>query len=306
MHPYVPLAEYQHQVLTGLMLGDGHLCLQKRSINASLMVFRALKDQKYLQYEADLFHNLLAPAYQNGIKYNKSQNTLTGDIKEGYTFATINAPCLTEYHSKWYRDVNSKRIKIVPTDLQLSAISIAHWIADDGNVAFNKLPYRLVLELSTHGFTETEVRFLCELLSKRYHEEFLPRAKNRKGKRWWIIKAYDSACRALFLDIDPHFKMDRKRIWDKPESRFWNEPPERQIHRMRITTARRELLTQIIAKGEPITMKELAMQFKCIHNGGIEYRAINDLLQPYLDSGEVIKDIDNHNNNTTTIRIIKT
>lgn len=300
-HPFIPLTLYQEQVLTGLMLGDGHLAINGKAINASLMVSRAIKDKDYLQYEADLFQNLLAPRYCDAVQYSKSFNKTHNRYKEAYSFATSNNPSLTVHQKRWYQN----KIKIVPLDLQLSSISVAHWVADDGSVDYNKLPYRLRLELSTHGFTKTEVEFLANLLNERYHEEFLVRGKNKKGKKYWIIKAYDSACRELFADIDPYFKMDRKRIWDKPESRFWTDQPERQISKVKIAGCRRELFRRIVENGNPITLKQIAEQLGYAHNDRFDYRSVNRILKPYLESGQIIKDMDKHNNNLITIRVIK-
>lgn len=294
----MPLTQLQHQALTGSMLGDGHV---RGYCNARFMVSRAVKDQGYLEYERLLFENFLAPRCKDACQFHRSKNKKTGEIKESYVFSTVNSPSLTPYRKLWYPD----GIKIVPPNLELSSVAVAHWVADDGSVAFNKLPYRLTLELSTHGFTKTEVEFLADLLNKRYNEEFLVRPKNKRGKRYYIIKAYDSACRALFLDIDPVFKMTRKRIWNKPESRFWNDQPSRQISKVKISNDRKELLRQIIEIGEPITLKQIAEKLSYIHNNKFDHRSVDRVLKPYLDSGKVIKDMDRFNNNTITIRITK-
>ena len=301
-HQYIGLSTLQKEALTGSMLGDGHLCLQKHSINASLMIGRAIKDKEYLEYEAMIFANLAAPRYTNGVIITKYFDKSIGKIDIECKFATSNNPSLTEYHNKWYNN----KIKVIPPDLELSAISIAHWIADDGSIWCNKLPYRFVLELSTHSFTEEENHFLSSLLEKRYNEEFLVRPKNRNGKRYYVIRSYDSACRAVFSDINEHFKMSRKRIWDKEGSRFWNDPPERQVSKVKEFRHKRDLLASIIDNGNELTLIELAHELGYVYkNGTIEYGGINKLLKPYIDLGKIIKEVDVFNNNTTTIRVIK-
>ena len=304
-HPFVPLTDIQHNALTGLMLGDGCLAQSASNINARLALGRCVEDRDYLQYEAEIFSNFAAPRYHNSVVYTSSIDKRDGSLREGYRFETIASPSFTSYHSLWYRLVDGEYIKIVPNSLQLNGQIIAHWIADDGSLNYNKLPYRLRCEISTHGFTKDEVEFLASLLNQRYSEEFLVRPKNRKGKTWYIIKAYDSACRAMFLDIDPYFKMTRKRIWDKPESRFWVDQPERQRSMVQGFRNRKALIAKIVETGEPITLIQLAHDLGYVYNDQIDYKSVNKLLKPYLNQGIIVKDMDRSNNNAVTIRIVK-
>src|SRR5713101_5202095 len=230
-----------------------HLAINGKAINASLMIGRAVKDKDYLQYEADIFANFAAPRYSEGVHYHCYVPKRDTPLQEGYDFATVASPTFTPFHKKWYKE----RIKIVPEDLELNGQIIAHWLADDGSVGYNKLPFRFEATFNTHGFTKTEVEFLASLLNKRYNEEFLVRPKHRNGKTWWIIRAYDSACRAMFTDIDPYFKMDRKRIWDKPESRFWNDPPERQRSMTNDLARRKKMIEEIIRDCERVKLADL-------------------------------------------------
>jgi hypothetical protein len=300
-HPFVPLTNIQYNVLTGLMLGDGCLAMGDSNINARLIVGRCVKDRDYLQYEADIFHNFVAPRCHNGVVYTSSIDKRDGSLREGYTFESIASPTFTPINHLWYKN----NTKIVPANLELNEQIIAHWLADDGSMDYNKLPYRLRCEISTHGFTKNEVEFLASLLNNRYNEDFLVRPKNRKGKTWYIIKAYDSACRAMFLDIDSYFKMDRKRIWDKSESRFWIDPPERQRSMLKNFKNRKELVAKIVEAGQPITLIQLAHELGYLYGDKVNYTSINKLLGPYINEGRIIKEVDRFNNNTTTIRIIK-
>jgi hypothetical protein len=299
-HPLVPFTEIQLNALTGSMLGDGHLCLGAHNINAELKIARCVKDRDYLQYEADIFHNFVPPRHKGGIVCS-SIICEDGTLDEGCSFGTIAAPAFTPIHKLWYPSGK----KIVPNSLKLNGQIIAHWICDDGSVDYNKLPYRLRCEFATHGFAKEEVQFLGKLLSDRYNEEFLVRPKYRGDKTYYIIRAYDSACRVMFLDIDPYFKMDRKRIWDKPESRFWADQPERQRSMTKSFKARKEIISKLVEKGESITLIKLAHDLGNVYNGKVDYKSVNKLLKPYIDEGCIVKDVDNMNNNTTTIRIIK-
>lgn len=295
MNHHLALTQLQHEALTGLMLGDGHLVRQK---NASLIVVRSYKDKEYIEYEAEIFKNFLAPAFQNGVKLYSHFDKRNEKTYETYRFNTSDNPSLTEYHDIWYKD----KIKIVPNTLALTPVIIAHWIADDGHITFNKLPYRLQCDFATHSFTEEENHFLADLLQNRYHEKF--KVSPSKGK-YFFIRAYDSACRTMIADIDKHFKMDRKRLWDKPESRFYHDPPKRQVNRKDMPINRIKTIEEVINSGLNITMKQLMAQMDHNCGGTIGYKTLNEALKPYLDNGKISKEVDKFNNNTTTIRVLK-
>src|ERR1700686_1390993 len=305
-HPHIPLTDLQHNTLIGLMLGDGHLTMGDSNINARLMVGRSIKDENYLRYEMDIFENFLSPRYQDKIPgYDTSIDKRTGKAKNECNFSTSAHPSFTPYYLSWYKDIDGKRTKIIPSNLQLNEQIIAQWIADDGSVGYNKLPYRFVVEISTHGFTQDEVNFLSKLLSDRYHEEFLVRPKNRKGKQYFIIKVYDSACRVMFADIDQSFKMTRKRLWDKPESRFYLDPPVRQRSMLKDFAVRKSLVKDIIDLGKNIKLLDLANKLGFVYNNKVEYKSVDRLLKPYLDNGLISKFYDNNDNNTCYLLIKK-
>lgn len=284
-NPHIPLTITQHSALTGSMLGDGHLSLKGKSLNANLMIGRTTLDKEYLEYEASIFYNFQTPKYKkHGLYYVKNKGT--------YNFATIASPIFTEYHKVWYP--NNKRI---PSNLELNSQIVAHWLADDAHISYNKLPYRFIIEISTHGFTKQEVEFLAHLLYKKYREEFLVKSK-KKNKFFYIIKCYDSACRAIFHDIDLYFKMSRKRIWDKPDSRFYFNPPARQYKKVKNFLNRKELIKQIIQEEKNFTLLQLSQR---LGYPRLYYADLNKLLQPYIDQGIILKEFDKLNNNLCTI-----
>jgi len=268
-HQKIELTSLQDQVLTGLMLGDGSLTKGSGDANrnAHLVVGRAKKDADYLKYEANIFRNLLAPKYQKCpeliVCLDPSPDNRTGKVYPKCDFRSINNLIFTDWHNVWYRKINKENVsngflKIVPQNLQLSSITIAHWIADDGHIALAKpnLSYRFKLAISTNGFSKIEVEFLASLLNERYKEKFNVFCNRNQ----YYILAYDSACRAIFADIDPYFKMNRKRIWDKPESRFWSNQPERQVSSKDLFEWRVEKMEEIILNNDHLSLSELKMQ----------------------------------------------
>jgi hypothetical protein len=294
-HSYIPLTEFQEQVLEGEMLGDGHLCISDAAINAKLMISRSIKDEEYLKYEQSVWQNYIK---HNDIHYTK----LFNNTYEQCSFYTKNNEAFTREQVRWYKD----KVKFSPRDLKLSPVAIAHWICDDGHVTFNKLPYRFKIELSTHGFIKDDVDFLANQLCEMYKERFMVKLKNRKDKKYYIIRAYDSACRAVFEDIDPYFKMTRKRIWNKPESRFYSNQPPKQISKVDLFIERKRQVSEILSQVDQIPTHDLATKlgYKINKNGTINYCTLYKILKPYLDSGKIEK-IHLNKENHSIIKVIK-
>lgn len=296
-HELIKLNHFQEEALIGSMLGDGHLSLNGK--NALYRVLRSSKDDDYLSYESNIFINLLAPSFKNLIKYSSYFDKRTNKKYDSCYFATQSNPVFTEYHNAWYKITDDKYNKTLPNNLNLSSVSIAHWLADDGTISNRNLPYRFLVRFATDGFLKDEVVFLAELLKKRYNEEFV---LSKKGNKL-IISAYDSACRVMFLDIDSSFKMKRKRLWDYPQCRFYDNIPERQFSSKKSYLERAQILNNLILLKKPMTMLELSnkLNYWVKSKKQPNYKLINKLLKPYLDANIISKDV---NNNIITIRFI--
>jgi len=288
VNSYTELSPIQQEVLTGSLLGDGHLSLPGYSKNALYRVCRSQTDQEYLRYEASIWNNLLTPTYRKGIKCYSKIDSRTDKLYLGCVFATESNPVFTTYHHKWYRFIEeeSKFVKIVPTDTKLSSLVVAHWFADDGRIVCPNLPYRFTIRFSTDGFTKDEVCFLADLLRDRYNEEFAVYKKEKNH----IIYAADSASRSIIQDIDPVFKMVRKRLWDNQASRYYSDAPDRQLSGHKIHLDRKVSIKEILdSVSETITVVNLAKQLDCWVTSKNEpnYQLINKLLKPYEDTNYV-------------------
>ncbi len=102
----------------------------------------------------------------------------------------------------------------------------------------------------------------------------------------------------MFEDIDSFFVMNRKRLWDAVESRFWHNQPERQREMVKNFANRKLLLKSIIENNDRILLKDLAAKLNYHDN-----RAINKLLEPYLNDKLITKFYDKNDNNTCSILI---
>jgi len=297
---YIELSIIQKEAFIGSMLGDGHLSLNGK--NALYRILRSIKDDSYLMYEASLFKNLLTQVSNFGIKYSSYFDKRTCQTYYSCYFATQSNSVFTEQHKAWYNLVDDKYIKTIPNDIKLSSLTMAHWFADDGTIKTPNLPYRFIINFATDGFTKEEVFFLKNLLIDRYNEKFNVCNKNNK----FFISAYDSASRAIIKDIDPVFKLSRKRIWDTLDSRYYYNKPHKQISISDSFKNRKEILEKIISSYDCISMLELAKQLNYWVSSKNEpnYLLINKLLKPYIDSNIVYKET-YPGTNMKLIKIIK-
>lgn len=199
-------SDIQSDILTGSMLGDGHLGLNRknRSINARFIIRRALKDSAYLMWEYDIFKEFCS---NNSIREYSDYHSKTKKSYPGVSFTTLSNPLFTERHSIWYNG-----IKRVPCDLKINQLIMLIWFLDDGCVIRTK-SNKLEIKLSTDGFIKDDSLFLCELLQQRYNQKF---NVYNSGNEKFHIRGFDLATKALINDIMPVFPfhlMNRKATW---------------------------------------------------------------------------------------------
>lgn len=204
------LTSEQEQILNGLLLGDGCLFLGKSNINPLLTVARAEKDLEYLKFQANIFNNLCSG---EGIIKSNKHDKKSNKIYIGYKFRTRALKILKPYYKLWYP--NSK--KIVPFNLKITPLTMAHWFCDDGCISLKKdrnghKSKAMILKLSTNSFTKEEVEFLHHLLSNRYGNLFTIckdsldwyKKKNpyyKDGNKNYYIRTYTEGATNIFEDI---------------------------------------------------------------------------------------------------------
>ena len=199
-------SEEKTNLITGSMLGDGHLRKNKAAHNTALYIKRAKKDYRYLLWEAQVLGNdILTPA---GITVMNRLDARTNKIYKACAFGTRSLVALNSFYEQWYPDGT----KHVPNDLQLNADIIAVWFCDDGCIKKTKTN-RFYVGLATNSFAEAEVQLLQSLLSSRYAERVGMCRCGKEGQ--FILSLSDYAARKMIADIDPVFPngMERKRTW---------------------------------------------------------------------------------------------
>lgn len=111
------LSEVQKELVLGCVLGDGYL---RKKVNAHLQITHSFKQKEYVDWKYRILKNIVITP----------PRVYKGNAKRiGYRFFTKSLPELTSFYSRFYRN----GVKIVPKDINLSALSLAVWYMDDGS-----------------------------------------------------------------------------------------------------------------------------------------------------------------------------
>jgi hypothetical protein len=283
------LTQQQENVLVGSMLGDGCLRKRKENWNASLTIQRAQKDLDYLKWEAKVFENFLT---ETGIKCADRFDKRNQKIYQTCWFTSAAKSVLNPFEKCWYESKNGSRKKVVPNDLKLNSEIIAVWFCDDGTIGTSSSANRLKISFATNSFAKDEVIFLRDLLNDRYNEDWTISKTNKEGQ--FTLHGSDSASRTLISDIDSVFPegMQRKRLWDRPESCFYANQPKPEMSRIRSVPMRQKQVLDFLETREEFSLVDLAkeMDWKFNRsNGRVEWdtQNVRRYLDPHVKNGTV-------------------
>lgn len=160
------LTSTQHDILVGSLLGDGTLRKQGTRTNALLEVNHTFKQKEYVDWKWKHFQEfVLTPPRSKPGK---------GD-RVAYRFTTRSLPEFTSYHNWFY--VNGK--KIVPDDINLTPLTMAVWVMDDGTRCRNSI------FLNTQQFENEDQYRLQHLLHRDMGIESVL-AKDKEYQRLYI------------------------------------------------------------------------------------------------------------------------
>jgi len=196
----------QNNLIIGSLLGDAYMRRRRNGSNASIAIMRAEKDLSYLQYQAQILHNLLTSGgIFIGDKIDKRTN-------KNYRYCNFTTKCLTILNpifDEWYKD----KIKIVPENLTLTGEIVAYWFCDDGTFSYNSKKDTLRTQFATNSFNEKEVNLLAIKLSNFINNTVaIQPVKNKQ----FILHLNASSTIDLITKILPYFPegMDPKMIWN--------------------------------------------------------------------------------------------
>lgn len=149
------------EVLTGILLSDGHLQRRYEKGNVRFMFGQSgkLNKRPYFELVYSLFKFYCSKDsdyYERIWKDNRNNQEYSS-----VSFATMELPCFTEIYPFWY--LNGK--KRVPLNIKelLTPVGLAHWIMGDGSKQ-NK-----GLHLSVYAFTAKDINLLIDVLETKFN-----------------------------------------------------------------------------------------------------------------------------------------
>ena len=155
------LSEVQKSLIEGCLLGDGYM---RCKTNAHLQITHSINQKDYVDWKFEnLSEFVLTPP-----KSYKGNGT-----RIGYRFFTRSLPIFTDYYFRFY-----KKQKIIPKDLNLTALTLAVWYMDDGSKS------RQSCYLNTQQFTSKDQEFLIDILRDKYDL----RAHRDKDKQYFRLR----------------------------------------------------------------------------------------------------------------------
>jgi hypothetical protein len=160
-HSKQTLDQQEKALIVGLLLGDGHMRLQKgNDTNPSLMLEQSVKHQEYIYWLRDCLKDWvkdpLRPLTQN-------RHTSHDKTYHSYSFQTVHHPAFFELYHMFYKD-GRKKLDIPAISQYFNVLSLAAWIMDDGSLTGNCKRN----SIATNCFTLQEVSELRELLANRF------------------------------------------------------------------------------------------------------------------------------------------
>ena len=160
--------EELQQILTGELLGDGYLTIYNNCKNACFR--HASKHREYSEYLLEKFKIYDPHILSRSVGKNKY-----------FHLTTKSNTYLTKIYNQWY-NLDGKKEKIIPEDIELTPLVIYHWWVGDGGFNNTKNGQSFA-NIHTEGFRKKYVDLLVEKLSEIGFESSLirePRMKNKE------------------------------------------------------------------------------------------------------------------------------
>jgi hypothetical protein len=148
------MTERQRQILTGLLLGDGHLERQRGALSARLKIEHSVGQSTYVDWKYYEWREWVTTPPKQRLRRNR-----LGTVSANVGFSTLAHAELEQFRIRFYQD----RRKVIPEDLHLTPLSMAVWFMDDGS---RKSRQCRGLYLNTQSFTASEVRLLQDVVHR--------------------------------------------------------------------------------------------------------------------------------------------
>lgn len=171
----VDISDFCQQVIDGVVLGDGYIQVIKGRNTGRFVLNQTRKHKQWLVEIQNIFE-------KNGIKseLTEQESKLNGKV---YPMARLETGFYMNFKTerdRWY--VKGK--KIIPDDISLSPVMLAHWYIGDGTIELMKTSkvsgkkyYRI--KIYTNSFEMENLKIFLTKLNERYEYNFRITTRNR-------------------------------------------------------------------------------------------------------------------------------
>ena len=172
------LTEAQEALIVGCLLGDGAM---RCKTHALLEINHSVDQRAYVEWKYRQLRNLVATPP----KVRRS-----GWQRRACRFTTRSLPSLTPFYRRFYAD----GCKQIPEDLELSPLSLAVWLMDDGAKSYRAVYF------NTQKFDRTSQERLIELLQRQYSIH----ARPNRDKSYWRLRITVGSVGRLAQVVQPY------------------------------------------------------------------------------------------------------
>ena len=189
----VRLTDRQREIITGLLLGDGHLETQNRGRTFRLKVEHSKHQKDYVDWLYQQLNNMVLTPPQSKLQ------TVAGKVYEKYWFSTISSGALRFYAQQFYQNKH----KILPKLIHkwLSPLAITVWFMDDGSLKSNR---HRALIFNTQSFSKTEVLRLSKIMEDKFGIAMALRKQSRKTEELYQLITIKDGAEKLAELIKPY------------------------------------------------------------------------------------------------------
>ena len=152
------LTSRQREILTGLLLGDGHLETQNGGRTYRLKVEQAVRKKEYVDWLFQEFRDFVRTEPKEKEKTRNESRT------KNVGFSTLSVGNFRFHAQHFYHG----KQKVIPKriDKLLSPLALAVWFMDDGSQKSSLHRARI---LNTQGFRKQEIEQLIQVLEKKFN-----------------------------------------------------------------------------------------------------------------------------------------
>ncbi len=183
------LSSRQKDILSGLLLGDGHLETQNRGRTYRLKVEQSVRKKEYVEWLFQEFRDFVRT------EPKEKEKTRNGSRTTNVGFSTLSVGNFRFHAQQFYRG----KQKVVPKLIGklLSPLVLAVWFMDDGSQKSSLHKARI---LNTQGFRKQEIRQLIRILDTQFDIQ----AKLRNQKDGYQIYIAAASADRLKQIIEEH------------------------------------------------------------------------------------------------------